>query len=115
MEYFAGGPNAAFFAPAVEDPRRLIVPTVCLYEVFKAILRQEGKREALEKASAMRQGRVVELTASLAFRAASLGLQHRLAMADSVVLATARSHQALLWTQDSDFKGLPSVKYRAKR
>ena len=115
LEYFAGGPNAAFFAPAIEDQKRLVVPSVCLYEVFKLILREAGKKEALEKAAAMRQGKVVDLTTSLAIHAASLSLKHHLAMADSIVLATAQAHHALVWTQDADFKTLTSVKYRRKR
>jgi toxin FitB len=115
LEYFSDGPNASFFAPAIEDQQQLLVPSVCLYEVFKAILRQVGKKDALEKVAAMRQGKVVDLTAALALQAASLSLQHKIAMADSIVLATARGHQALLWTQDSDFDKLPSVKFRAKR
>ena len=114
LEYFAGGPNAGFFAPAIEDQKRLIVPSICLYEVFKSILRQEGKKEALEKTTAMRQGLVVDLTAALSFKAASLSLKHRLPMADSIILATAKSHGAKIWTQDADFEGLPEVKYRKK-
>ena len=115
LEYFAGGPNSGFFAPAIEDQKKLVVPSVCLYEVFKLILRQAGKKEALEKAAAMRQGKVVDLTTSLAIHAATLGIKHQLAMADSIVLATAREQHALLWTQDADFKTLPSVKFRQKR
>ena len=115
LEYFEGGPNAGFFASAIEDQKQLLIPSVCLYEVFKAILRQAGKKEALEKVAAMRQGKVVDLTTSLALHTASLSLKHKLAMADSIVLATARGHKALLWTQDSDFEKLPSVKFRSKR
>ena len=115
LEYFADGPNAGFFAPAIEDTRRLIIPSVCLYEVFKSVLRQAGKKEALEKAAAMRQGKVIDLTASLAVQAASLSLKHRLAMADSIVLATAQMQHAVVWTQDSDFEKLTPVKFRRKR
>jgi predicted nucleic acid-binding protein len=115
LEYFAGAPNAGFFAAAIEDERRLLVPSICLYEVFKLINRQVGKKEALEKTAAMRQGKVIDLSASLAVYAASLSLKHHIAMADSVVLATAQSHRATLWTQDSDFEKLPSVRFRAKR
>jgi predicted nuclease of predicted toxin-antitoxin system len=34
-------------------------------------------------------------------------------MADSIVLATARMHDAVVWTQDSDFQGLDGVRYQA--
>ncbi len=33
----------------------------------------------------------------------------------SAVLATARLHDATLWTQDSDFERLPGVRYRPRR
>lgn len=69
----------------------------------------------MEKTAAMRQGKVVDLTGPLALQAAALSLRHQLAMADSIVLATALAHKALLWTQDADFENLPSVKFRRKK
>jgi predicted nucleic acid-binding protein len=57
----------------------------------------------------------VDLTASLSIRAASLSLKHTLPMADSIILATAKAHEAKVWTQDSDFEGLSDVKYRNKK
>lgn len=38
LEYFADTDRADLFAPAIEDTERLIVPVICLYEVFKKIL-----------------------------------------------------------------------------
>jgi hypothetical protein len=35
IEYFFGGLNAAYFTPAIEETGDLIVPVICLYEVFK--------------------------------------------------------------------------------
>jgi predicted nucleic acid-binding protein len=115
LEYFAGGPNAGFFAAAIEDRKRLIVPSICLYEVFKSLLRQSGKKEALEKTTAMRQGLVVDLSGQLSLRAAAISLKHRLPMADSIILATARIHGAKIWTQDADFEGLPGVAFRRRK
>lgn len=115
LEYFAGGPNAAFFAPAIEDGRRLIVPTVCLLEVFKVIARQRPMKDAVECVAHMRQGTLVTLTPDLALSAATLGLEHKLPLADSIVFATAQAHQATVWTQDADFEHLPGVRYRAKK
>jgi len=46
LEYFADGPNAGRFAPAIEDVGRLIVPSICLLEVFKRVLQQRGEQEA---------------------------------------------------------------------
>jgi predicted nucleic acid-binding protein len=115
LEYFEDGPNAGFFAPAIENQKNLIVPSICLYEVFKIILRQKGKKEALEKTAAMRQAKVADLNSSLSLQAASVSLKYKLPMADSIVLATAQLHGAKVWTMDSDFKGLPDVKFVPKK
>jgi len=115
LEYFADGPNAKFFAAAVEDTEKLVVPTICLLEVFKRVLQQRGESDALSVVTQMQQGRVVELDASLALGAARLGFDLKLPLADSVILATARAYKATIWTQDADFEGLAGVKYRAKR
>ena len=62
----------------------------------------------------MQQGRVVDLSSSLALSAVRLSIEHKLPMADSIILATARKHGATLWTQDADFDGVPRVRYVAK-
>lgn len=115
IEYFADGPNAGFFAPAVEDTEGLIVPSIALYEVFKRLLAEpEGEEIALEAVAAMQQGLVVRLDAELALAAAKISSETKLPMADSVILATARDHDATLWTQDSDFEGVEGVRYVEK-
>ena len=113
LEYFAGGPNADFFAPAVEAVDALVVPTVSLYEVFKRVLQQRGEGDALQAVALMQQGSVVELTAPIALDAARTSAELGLPMADSMIIATARVHQATLWTQDSDFEGIEGVRYIA--
>jgi predicted nucleic acid-binding protein len=115
LEYFADGPNADAFAQAVEATDDLIVPTICLYEVFKAVLRQRGESAAFSAIALMRQGRVVDLTERIALLAADLSLQTKLPMADSIILATARMHDAHIWTRDEDFDGLDGVTYVVKQ
>jgi toxin FitB len=115
LEYFAGGPNAAFFAPAIEDPPKLVVPTLALLEVFKRVLQQRGENDALQAVALMQQGNVVDLDAGLALEAARLGVELELPLADSVMLATARAHRATFWTQDSDFEKINDVKFKRKR
>lgn len=114
LEYFADGPNADFFAPPIKDTRKLLVSTICLLEVFKVILRQRGENAALQAMAAMYQGSVVDLDAPLAITSAKISAEINLPLADSVVLATARSKNATLWTQDADFKNIPGVKYKKK-
>ena len=112
LEYFADGPSARFFAPAIEDAADLIVPTLSIYEVFKRVLQQRGENAALSAIAVMQQSEVVELTAPLALSAATMSVRYKLPMADSVMYATARAFDATLWTQDADFENLPHVRFR---
>ena len=115
LEYFADGPNAEFFAEAIENMEELIVPVISLYEVFKRVYQQRGENEALQAVAVMMQGQVVELTSSLALDAAKMSIDLQLPLADSLILTTARAHGALLWTQDADFEGIENVKFVAKQ
>ena len=63
----------------------------------------------------MQQGFVVDLTADISIVAAKMSIEHRLPMADSIILATSRVHGATIWTQDSDFEGIDGVQYVAKK
>lgn len=114
LEYFADGSNADFFAPAIESISELIVPTTSTDEVFKRVLQQRDESDALEAVAVMQQGQVVELDAAIALSAAKVSVTLRLPMADSIVLATARMHDATLWTQDADFEGIEGVQYIEK-
>ena len=114
MEYFADGPNADFFAAAIEDVSQLLVPTISLYEVFKRVFQQRDESDALEAVAAMQQGQVLDLDAVVALSAAKVSATGKLPMADSIMLTTARMHEATLWTQDADLKGLEGVQYIEK-
>jgi predicted nucleic acid-binding protein len=114
LEYFGDGPNADFFAPAIESIDELIVPSVSLYEVFKRVLQQRGEDVALQAIVAMQQGQVVELDATLALQAAKISVSLKIPLADSIILATARAYNAVLWTEDADFEGFEGVQYIEK-
>lgn len=115
LEYVDGGPNAQAFEAAILAVERLVVPTICLLEVFKRMLREKGEDAALDVVGQMRQGLVVDLDADLALEAARLGIELKLPLADCAILATARLHEATVWTQDEDFEGLDGVRYFPKR
>lgn len=115
LEYFADGPQADFYAAALEDPGSLLVPTVCLLEVFKRVFQQRGEDAALQAVAAMHQGLIVPLDANLALRAARISGDLKLPLVDSVILATARTYLGIIWTQDVHFKGLEGVRYTEKR
>jgi predicted nucleic acid-binding protein len=114
LEFFADGPNASVFAEPLCDTGTLVVPVITLYEVFKVVHRQRGEDAALQATALMQQGVVVELTAALALQAAKTSLELALPMADSIILETARQHDALLWTQDEHFRDVAGVRFVAK-
>ncbi len=115
LEYLADGPNAGFFAPAIEDTGDLLVPTLCILEVFKRVLQQRGEDAALLAIALMQQGQVTDLDSGTAVTAAKIGHEVKLPMADAVIVATSRIHNAVIWTQDSDLKDVEGVKYVKKR
>ncbi len=111
LAYFADEPNAKHFLNPLKDTASLIVPTITIYEVFKVVLRESNENDALQAAAAMQKGTVVDLTANLAISASKLSIEQGLPMADSIILATAKAFDAIVWTQDSDFANIAGVKY----
>jgi predicted nucleic acid-binding protein len=115
LEYFINGQNAAFFAPVIEKAAaEVIVVSISLFEVFKRVLFEKNRDDALEAIALMKEGRVVDLDGSLALSAAELSYELTLPLADSIILATARTYNAILWTQDARFKDIEGVKYIEK-
>ncbi len=115
IEYFVKGPNAKFFIPPVQDLENLLVPSICIYEVFKRLARDLGEESALQAVGIMGYGQEIELERKIAIDAAQISLELKLAMADSIILATARANGAALWTQDAHFKDIEGVHYIGKR
>ena len=114
LSYFAGDTNSHLFAKPIEDMARLLVPSITITEVFKNVLRQSSEASALIAIAHMRQGKVLALDAELALSAALWGIELKLPLADSIIYATARKYNAIIWTQDADFKGLESVEFHPK-
>ena len=115
IEFLFEGGNADVFAPLIEDVDNLLVPVICLYEVFKKVNAVADEPKALQAIGQMKQGRVIEVSEAIALRAALISLKHRLPMVDSIILSSTWSEQATLWTQDDHFEGLPGVEYKLAR
>lgn len=111
LAWFANDAGAQSFEKPIEDTKSLLVPSICVTEVFKVVARQRGDGDALQAVAIMLQGELVPLDGDLAVSAALLGLKHKLPLADSIVYATAQSRGATLWTQDEDFEDLPQIRF----
>ena len=112
IEFFFAGPNATHFAKPIENSAKLLVPTICLYEVFKKVNMVGSEAQALQAVAQMREGQVVDLTETIALSASLISIQHKLPMADSMIYATGVANDATIWTQDIHFENLPGVKYK---
>ena len=115
LEYLGDGPNAPAFATAIETPDELAGPMLTLYEVFKRVHQLKDESTVLGAIALMLQGRVVDLSATLALDSARISLETGLPLADSIILATARAEGAVLWTQDAHFQNLDGVEFREKQ
>ena len=113
IELLAGTDRAPLFEPALHVDR-LVVPAIVRYEVGRyTFLHQgaSGRELALTALSKFEQVPVDELLADAASELAHI---HKLAMADALVYATARTLDTELWTQDKHFEHLPGVKFFLK-
>ncbi len=115
LEYFFDEANAGYFSSPIEETHALLVPVICLYEVFKKVNSVADEARALQAVAQMKQGLIVDITEDIALSAALISLKHKLPMADSLIYATARGHGAILWTQDDHFRNLPGVNYKKAR
>ena len=111
VEYMGNGASAESFAPYLESPETLLLPSIVVYEVYKKLLRESGKGLAdifLSQAYGFRE-RLIELDLELSVLAAKTSIETRLPMADAIIYATAHYHRAKLITSDAHFANLPGV------
>jgi toxin FitB len=114
LEFLTDGPLADVYAGRLRQPASVITPTIILYEVYKHAKRLRGEEGALDGVAAMQKTRIVPLNDELALIAADLSIEHKLPMADAIILATARLYEAEVVTSDADFEGVPGVTYIPK-
>lgn len=114
IEISHAGPNTAGFSKLLSKPDSILTSTISIYEIARYTTRVAGKEASADFIRFIRQYTVSPVTAEIAELAATIAPNYKLAMADSLIYATALTHKATLWTQDDDFKGLPHVKYFPK-
>jgi toxin FitB len=113
IEYFADGPLAESYAPYVEkaNAENTVTPAIVVY---RKIRNAKGEQKALEAYAQMSCTRIADLTSILALKAADISIALSLGMADSIVLATAKEHDAQIITSDQHLKDVHGVKFIKK-
>jgi toxin FitB len=115
LEYFASSENANFFEPILLDTQQLMVPSISIFEICRRLLFLGLPQKADDALSLMAKGKVIDLSPAQLRDASAAALRYKLALADAIIWQTAEVHGATLYTQDADFKGLPHVKFKAKK
>ena len=114
VEFFTDGTLAGAYASRLRNLATVVTPVIVLYEVYKRLKRDLSEDDALVAVSAMQHTRIVAVTGEIALTAADLSIEHGLAMADAMILATARMYGAELVTSEGDFESIPGVTYLPK-
>ena len=110
IEYWRGSKNADKAGSYIESSEEAIASSVNLAEIYFWILRQYGQKQAEAKKGILEQRCfIMNLDPSIAVEAAKIKHDRKMALADSIVLATAIKSNAKVATGDPDFKGLKEV------
>lgn len=115
IEWLADGRLADRFQPYLEDTESLVVPTIVQFELYKWLERNSGEEAAMKAIARTTRSKVLDLDTSTALLAAEFSRDHSLSVADAVIYASARKHQADLVTSDDHFEGLAGVTYFSKQ
>lgn len=110
IEIFANGNQAKKCQQELDAAKKIFVPTLTIYEVYKKIKQSVSDESGLAAISYISQFEVMALTREVALLAADLSLQYKLGTADSLILAHTHEISATLITLDNDFRNLPNVK-----
>lgn len=111
LEMFSLGPNCSFFRKVIGEYDNLLVPSIVIYEVHKKLYSLLDRQKALDVSYSLNRGVVVELSGNIAIAAAEISFEHKIPMADAVILATADAHNAIIYTQDEHFRGFPKARF----
>ena len=83
LEYLTADEKQDLFAPYLEGDQPLLIPTVVLYEVRKALLLKQGKTAADAFYSVALKHILIPFDETLAVLSAELSIRHKLSMADA--------------------------------
>jgi toxin FitB len=114
LEWFTNDRLADEYEKYLADQDNILMPAIVLYEVYKILKRESGEEKALLATGYMKNTVVIPFDEVLALAAADIALKENLAMADAIIVATARANNCKIITSDSDLKDQPGVEYLPK-
>ena len=110
IEYWKGGQLAKEAARYLESDEEAVVSTINIAEVYFWVSRYYDQNTADEKLRTIeKRSHVIPVDRTVAKEAAKIRLTEKLALADSLVLATARSTGARVVTGDPELRHIEDV------
>ncbi len=110
IEYWRGGPSSGKAAEFIEGSEMALASTVNMTETFFWVLSHYGEKKAEEKRETLKKRCfLIPVDEEIAIEAARLKRNLKTSLADSLILATAKSRGAKIVTGDPDFKQIPDT------
>ncbi|MGH9922497.1 MAG: type II toxin-antitoxin system VapC family toxin [Nitrososphaerales archaeon] len=116
LEYFMGTRSGEKAKSVIDRPEaERFTPTICIAEVYAKVLKNESEDMAETRRDFIRRmSAIVPLSEIIAVQAAKIDVPQKRAiegwgLADSIVLATAKSKGCKVLTGDKHFEGLEDV------
>lgn len=91
ISIFKGEPGAEKYVDALNKADKVLVPSICIYEVGKLLIRELDEDLALEAIATMKQYRIIAIDADIALKVAFIAIKYRTPFADSIILTIAKN------------------------
>ena len=111
IEYFKGTSQGQKAKKYVEGEEEIIVSSINITEVYTFLLRNKSEEASKLIEFLFQTSFVVALDTEIALIAAKNKYEKKFGIADAIVLATAKQHNAKIVTGDDDFKKENNVIY----
>jgi len=115
IEYFENNDYKDLLNSLLNEPTKIIVPTIIITEVYKKLLLVKDSDTAKIYISQFRSFIIIENDYDIALQSSELGIKYKLPLADSIIYATAMKYNSEIYTLDKHFEGLPNVQYFEKK
>ncbi|MBI2663769.1 type II toxin-antitoxin system VapC family toxin [Candidatus Woesearchaeota archaeon] len=111
IEYFRGTRFGEKARGYIEGEEKVIVSAINVAEVRLFLLRHKRAEEARLIRFLLNTSFPVPVSTEIAVQAAGAKHEKKFGMADAIILATAKMHDAKIVTGDDDFKGQEAAVY----
>lgn len=113
VEYFKGS-VAEKGKEIIESKEQMLVSTINISEVYLFLLRNNPSEADKLIKFVMDSSFVIPVETKISIKAAKIKHNHKIGLADAIVIATAEENNAEILTGDDDFKNMKNVIYIGK-